>query len=89
MPQGLSDDRNFRPLQNDNNTIWRQYTQLQTNKGHNAANMNLMKNEHCIENWARKYKKVWNYPFTFMGMSLIYGREITLSLTNLAYPNYN
>ena len=39
--------------------------------------------------YSHKYKKVWNYPFTFMGMSLIYERGITLSLTNLAYPNYN
>ena len=27
MPQGLSDDWNFRPWQNAHSTIWRQYTQ--------------------------------------------------------------
>ena len=29
-------------------TTWRKYTQYQNNKGHNAANMNLMENEQCI-----------------------------------------
>ena len=50
--------------------------------------MNLMKNEQCIyENSAHYYEQVWNYPFTFMGMSVIYERGITV--TTLAYPNHN
>ena len=46
-PRGLSDDRNFRPLQNAHNmeTV---YPITKEQGPYNAANMNLMKNEQCI-----------------------------------------
>ena len=46
MPQGLSDDQNCRHLQNAHNmeTVY----PLTKNKGHNAANRNLMKNKQRI-----------------------------------------
>ena len=43
MPQGLSDDRNFGPLQNDH----KMETVYPITRANNAAYINLMKNEQC------------------------------------------
>ena len=46
MPQGYQMTDTLGPYRMP--TTWRQYTQKQNNKSHNAANMNLRKNEQCI-----------------------------------------
>ena len=52
--------------------------------------MNPMNNEQCIYEIQPTYmNRSGNYPFTLMGMTVIYERGITLSLTSLEYPNHN
>ena len=101
MPQGLSEDKNFRPLQNAHNM------EKQNNKGHNAAYVNWIrareidkcKSVQPFHKWSaisvsfmettdRAHGNCRSAVSVTIGLFLIYGKECVLTLNSIIFPSY-